>query len=591
MELPAPHPSYTTAPLKLDLRLFLEISNTEKSPYGPVACSTMSQQQAQNIITYVGVPLAVLGVLPTLSTTFQSLLTQRAIRRSLDDNGVQALTRSSLLSGIVEIEVPRLSIQPLDRNDPAYWKLRLQRSNLRGGSWTIFYWNEMVIGSKSYRLQYHDELIQPQAEIPFEALVAFLLDRGAVPCHQGLADLRGSGLWTPAGTKLLLSPITSDAALMIARSDDSDGILSLSLAWESEWDRPLSSRLPPYWVRICPGGKQPVKRDTKEAAQTPLLEELDDKCETEGTPAASEEEPHFPLPVRLRISANGVEQAYHEDSPKLALSLPRFHNANPQITMTPTCVWFNIACTALAAPSGGLWSFAIPATYISFSHRDSVPCGVLVLLGLLTDEEVPSWHTGNALTRIEQEEEDYEKHQRFLKHSEQVNKELRMNPEDARQARQDRMREEMWAIHEDARRERVKAERKAENEMRDAIASPRIGASVAGDAARKWLVQKQHVSDEIGATIAGVVQKTLYEMIESEGRASTITDMLEKWRAWTEGGGMTRANFEEITRKLEIFCCAACILALVKETSAHPTGSVVSDLQECLRMWKKVRLG
>src|SRR4051794_27774107 len=116
---------------------------------------------AVDIITYIGIPLAVLGVLPTIYTCLKSYLTLRAITQTLYRNGVLAITRSALLSGIVEIEIPRRSIIPLDRSDPKYFALNAKPSGLRGGSWTLFCWKEMVIGVKSYRLQYHDELVQP----------------------------------------------------------------------------------------------------------------------------------------------------------------------------------------------------------------------------------------------------------------------------------------------------------------------------------------------------------------------------------------------------------------------------------------------
>lgn len=200
---------------------------------------------AVDIITYVGIPLTVLGVLPTIYTCLKSFFTLREITKTLDRNGVVAITRSALLSGIVEIEIPRRSIIPLNRNDPQYFGVRDTPSRLKGGTWTLFSWKEMVIGVKSYRLQYHDELAQPQAEIDFEALIAFLLDRGAVPSKEGWADLRGAGLWTPVGTKLLLSPVSPEEVLSVAMSDDSDGILSLSLNWNRDWDRRGRDSLPP----------------------------------------------------------------------------------------------------------------------------------------------------------------------------------------------------------------------------------------------------------------------------------------------------------------------------------------------------------
>lgn len=111
-------------------------------------------------------------------------------------------------------------------------------------------WRKLSIGVKGYRFQYHDELCQPQAEVDFEKLVAFLLDLGVMPIQEGFADLRSSGLWTPAGTKLMLSPCTADAVLSVTTSEDSDGILALALEWRSDWNKRGTNDLPPYWMKL-----------------------------------------------------------------------------------------------------------------------------------------------------------------------------------------------------------------------------------------------------------------------------------------------------------------------------------------------------
>jgi len=68
-------------------------------------------------------------------------------------------------------------------------------------------------------------------------------------------------------------------------------------------------------------------------------------------------------------------------------------------------------------------------------------------------------------------------------------------------------------------------------------------------------------------------------------------DMLDAWKSWAEGGGMTKVQFEKVKQEQLSFAYAACVLCLIKDTSGGAAGSIVSDLQECLRMWRKVRLG
>lgn len=72
----------------------------------------------------------------------------------------------------------------------------------------------------------------PQAEINFDELFAFLMDRGAIPDVKGLRLFRASGLWTPIGTSFMLSPDTTQSALHVAVPDDSEGTISLPLSWK-----------------------------------------------------------------------------------------------------------------------------------------------------------------------------------------------------------------------------------------------------------------------------------------------------------------------------------------------------------------------
>lgn len=64
----------------------------------------------------------------------------------------------------------------------------------------------MVTGYVWYRLRYSDERREPRAEMAFEELVGFLLERGAELDAKGVGMLRVAGLWTHAGTGLLVGP-------------------------------------------------------------------------------------------------------------------------------------------------------------------------------------------------------------------------------------------------------------------------------------------------------------------------------------------------------------------------------------------------
>ncbi|VUC28884.1 unnamed protein product [Clonostachys rosea] len=104
-----------------------------------------------DIITYIGVPLAVLGVLPILYNTFATLVSLSRIKRMLRRSRLLALTRSDIVNRIIEIELPRYAVMPLDRfQDRAkYWTLSNHPSSISGGTWTTFNWRTHSIGIKN----------------------------------------------------------------------------------------------------------------------------------------------------------------------------------------------------------------------------------------------------------------------------------------------------------------------------------------------------------------------------------------------------------------------------------------------------------
>jgi len=140
-----------------------------------------------DIITYIGVPMAVLGTLPIVYNTITTLATLAKVRRILRHGRLAGITRGDVINHVIEVELPRYTIAPLHRQEEHqdYWRLCDYPSGIPGGSWTVFNWKSHVIGLKTQRIDYSDQLRQPQAEIGFEELISFLLDLGAVPDAAG----------------------------------------------------------------------------------------------------------------------------------------------------------------------------------------------------------------------------------------------------------------------------------------------------------------------------------------------------------------------------------------------------------------------
>jgi hypothetical protein len=587
---------------------------------------------ASDVITYAGVPLAVVGVLPSLYTFFKSFVTVREIRRILFHNGVGAITRGSLLSGIVEVEIPRKSIAPLERDDPLYFGLAEQASQLRGGSWSALCWRELIIGSKCYRLQYHDELAQPQAEAELESLVAFLLDRGAVPDPQGFTDLRSSGLWTPAGTRLLVSPDQMHSVLSVAGSEDSEGMLSLRLDWRPEWNVRGIHDLPPYWMRLHGLSEdmgdlgiiktkqereeeESVKRESivsekhshKKSNSGQFLNPIDNPLshkrhssipeiilpEKEHVPSqrfsiasyATSRYSHRPQStLRLRLSASGVDQIVNETFPKRKMRPRHLRQFSVNEGNNTTAMWFACAATALSAPRGGLWSFSIPSVVTEFALLDSVPCGVLELWGFMSSEQTPVWRTpfDNSMEEVEQRHREKKRMERMMN-------EGKLKGQAWHDAVHARFAEERREKQYDAERKLVEDQQRQAQEMVEALGSPRVGIRPVAEACRKWLVGKELVADD--DKIPTIVERLLWEMVTKQEAAWEVAKILDAWKHWADNGGMTKAQYDSMKESLTTFAFASCLLCLIADTAEAMSGSVVSDLQECMRLWKRVRLG
>jgi len=358
-----------------------------------------------DIITYIGIPLAVLGVLPIIYNTIATLATVAKVRRILRHGRLAGMTRGDVINHIVEIELPRYTIAPLDRQEQCkdYWRLCEHPSQIPGGSWTLFNWKSNVIGLKTQRIDYSDQLRQPQAEIGFEELISFLLDLGAVPDPVGFRMLRGSGLWVPRGTPLLLSPDKHEKVLTIGPLEDSDGHLSLSVRWSSRWAMRDQSSLPPYWVTIKGSPfKRPATTDTDEEDFKDGADGEDDaqavKPNNEKTPATSKYVPETecsPPTIRCQVGLNGLTSAIPDDYDAGMFESLDTRHLEVDESMTNTIgIWFASAITAFGTSSQTiLWNYKIPSEILAFSKKDTLPCGVLVLLDIVNESITPEWAT------------------------------------------------------------------------------------------------------------------------------------------------------------------------------------------------------
>lgn len=578
---------------------------------------------ATDIITYVGVPLAVVGVLPILYTFVRAILTLRSIRNTLLRHGhIPATnarpdgftTRSSPMTSLIEVDLPRYAIAPLDRSHPEYWKvdassfagdrhalLRTEstlsmieegrvRGFLRGGSWRTFHWKKLVVGRKLYRIQWEDQLREPPAEIDFSDLVHFLMDWGAVPNAGGWEKLKHGGLWTPGGTVLLQredersEKMGLDWVLRTSIPDESDGVLSLSVRWNILADQGESERgvtsLPPGWARLVQPGNGACSDQIEEKGLIGRIEQA-----RRSLPSIPESES-----VKFCIEGACVSKVLWEhDHKETGKSLALGHEC-PE---TGISLWFTCAASALsrrAQVGGGLWGFERPSHIVNFVRKESVPCGVMVILGIVADVDTAPWSV-SVPEDPNQSNPAFRHHRRFMESQRRRREEEAMPPAQASIARRNRMVEEQQALHDDMMADMRQRTEREEGRLRDAFASTRLSNKAVAEGCLAWMIDQEEVQKD--TTLQGFAEAVLYLLIvdqRPEGEGAAVIQVLDEWLAWSQHGGMKKSHMAFLGEKKSEFCCAAALVYMIEEAT-YASSASGEVMKECIRSWRKIRVG
>jgi len=136
---------------------------------------------------------------------------------------------------------------------------------------------------------------------------------------------------------------------------------------------------------------------------------------------------------------------------------------------------------------------------------------------------------------------------------------------------------------------RLETQRKEARTM-DAMQSPKWSAEVVAGHSLAWLKSAETAVTE-AMTVKDVVGTILHRMILDGQFASSLCRMLDLWKTWADNGGMRKSDLTALQEDQTTFAYAALLAAMIKGTSSGAEGTLSIDLQECLRMWRQVRLG
>lgn len=123
----------------------------------------------------------------------------------------------------------------------------------------------------------------------------------------------------------------------------------------------------------------------------------------------------------------------------------------------------------------------------------------------------------------------------------------------------------------------------------EALQSPKWETKLVAEHCLKVLKRRSCLDED--ANMREAVGAILHRMVLDGEFTGALVGMLDLWKAWAENGGMRKSDHTAIHNSVELFAQAALVVAVIKSAVAAGEGALAVDLQECMRMWKTVRLG
>lgn len=92
-------------------------------------------------------------------------------------------------------------------------------------------------------------------------------------------------------------------------------------------------------------------------------------------------------------------------------------------------------------------------------------------------------------------------------------------------------------------------------------------------------------------SVKEAVEMLLYQMLVDSDTTLAIGAMLDEWKGWSDGGAITKANLKFVMENKIAFAYAILMVDIIKGMEETVEGSLASDLQACVKVWEKARLG
>ena len=313
----------------------------------------------------------------------------------------------------------------------------------------------------------------------------------------------------------------------------------------------MDSSLPLNWIRSEIESRKVMEKGSTGSERTVIEgESLGGRDEEKGSAesvldrTSPTNSAHFPEPTFLRFRLGLLPPTSRSTSSALKICEATWESSHAPLPSSPSLshlrsgpgsVWLpSIALSFGLSKSLPLYTHNLPSSLYSLAIKDTIPCGVLVLLGLLGDSEAPDWET-----KYDTMEDSRASHNSFFAKQRVMAAERMMSGEQARIARVTRE-AERHQFGEESRARMVRQREREERREREAFASGRLEPRPAAGAGIKWLVGEKILNQ--GADVQEAVEGLLIGMIKQEKMAMGVSGILEGWREWNDRGGMSRED-------------------------------------------------
>ncbi|KAK1476159.1 hypothetical protein CCUS01_05263 [Colletotrichum cuscutae] len=531
---------------------------------------------ASDLITYIGVPLTVIGLLPIIYNVVATLIHLHKIKRVLRRNGISPPLRSDIFNRIVEVEFPRYRIQspqrqpsddttehqPIVSNDdiplrnlsPTTSTLReeylppLQGGDIPGGSWSFLKWKGHQIGTRTQRTQPGDNLRQPRAQIRFWDLILRLYRSARVTVDTtGWCELQERPLWVRGRHLMTLSDTPQESTLILQVASYHDSESSISLEFVRSGSRS-------DWSSFLRDG--PVRFTTHGSITLPCHDHRDHRHREPADEVKSDSGS-----ITCDLTNNGLVAAYPSSRKCDSFNIEHLRTDND---LSHQGIWFASCAMALYAQSSTpILHYRVPTNIRRLAKPDSIPEGVIRLLYGKGVEEISPIFTRKYLKSEGSSQEE----------------QIHTSPID----------NNIWKEREIEIRKKRRDEFDSDvKRIENALHTPAVTVTELHEATLDWLRSRDHIPAM--QTMEEATKTILFRMVTEQAFAKSLCQILDDWNKWADKGEMSVKDFCIINQIKITFAQASLVIVVLAGLENGPA-SELNIMQECAEKWEYVELG